>query len=101
MKIEMTFPIPEVKDALNTESELLPSSIRRKAAVLTITISDKYKDVIVLFLKDKLREAYDEAISKGSDEVTLFFEPPSDEDWEERGFVRQGDFMVKKDDVES
>lgn len=97
MKIKMTFPIQQVKDALNTELELLPASIRRKATVLTITISAKYKDVMVLFLKAKLREAYDEAISEGSDEVTLFFEPPSDEDWEKRGFVRQGDFMVKKD----
>lgn len=103
MIIEMTFSIQKVKQALDTESEELPSDIRRIASVLTIDLSatsNKYKDVKVVFLKNKLKKAYDDAISKGSDEVVVVYESPSDEDWEEYGYVRQGDLMVRKDSVE-
>ena len=53
-----------------------------------------------VFLKDQVRKAYNDAISKGLDEVTLPYEPPSDADWTEMGFVKQGDYMVIKDDYE-
>ena len=97
MLIEMTFTTQEVREALDTESEILPPDLRRIGAVLTIDISDKYPDVQVVFLRDKLRKTYDAAISQGSDEVTVLYEAPSDEDWAKYGFVRKGDFMVMKE----
>lgn len=101
MKVEMTFSIEKIKQALDTVSEELPTEIRERMVVLTIDVSkssNKYKDIQVFFLRNKVKAAYEAAVSHGSDEVTLVYEFPSDEDWAAHGFVRQGDLMVRKED---
>ena len=94
-KFNIEFPIEKVKLALETEHNTFnDKNIDEKIVAISLKDGENSKsNPDVILMKDMVQLLYDEAVSNNQDTVTVPYEMPSEQDWKEAGFVRDGDFM--------
>lgn len=98
MKFNMEFPIEKVKLALETEHNTFNNKkIDEKLVVISFKDGENsMKNPDVVFIKTMVELLYEEAVANNQDTVLIPYEMPSEEDWKEAGFFREGNVMKHK-----
>ena len=94
MKAIVEFPIEKVKKALSEHADVTNNAeLNDKLVVLQV---GKYKgeDVAMVFLREKIIPVYEKAVEANEEFVNIEYESPTQEEFEEAGFKREGDFYV-------
>lgn len=106
MKVIVDFSVEQVKKALETSVEITENPELNEQLVVIHFGKHKGEDVDMVFTRDKIIPAYENAIENNEEFVSIEFESPTEEEFEEAGFKKEGDYYVNdknepklKDDI--
>ena len=98
MQVNLEFPIEKVEKAIQTPSDVFDSD-RLNDRVICIPLKEgknSMENPTCVFMKDKVMEAYQNALDEKKNTVTIEYDAPSKEMFRKAGFVKEGDTMVHK-----
>lgn len=101
MQINLKFPIERVEKALQTVCTLFDDE-RMNDNLVAISLKEgenSKQNPTCVFTKDKVISAYQDALEKDENTVEILYEAPSEKMFREAGFIRQGDYMIHKEEA--
>jgi len=99
-KCKFKFPIERVKQALDQEFKIVEDDrINKRLVGISFKEGENSKkNPTIVWTRDIVQPLYDNALVNNEDVVIIPYESPSEEEFLSIGFIREGDFMVLKED---
>lgn len=98
MKVVMEFGVEKVKKALETQHEITGNpELDKKVILIRLEVDFRGDPVDVVFSREYVTDLYEAAIQNNEKYVKIEYNAPSEQDFKDAGYKRDGHFYVKDD----